>query len=48
MYIAVLTPLIIGFKIPLFISYDIVEVVSLVFSIVYILINFRTQVLVKG
>lgn len=47
-YIAICTPLLIGFSIQMTQVINIVEVLSLVVSFAWIVSNFRTQVIVKG
>lgn len=48
LYIAVVTPLIVGFKIEMTEEINLVEMWSILFSLVWIIGNFRTQVLIKG
>lgn len=48
LYIAVSTPVIIGFGLKYTSSLTLMEVVSLLLSAMWIVVNFRTQALVKG
>lgn len=48
LYIAVITPLVIGFNFEMTAELNLMELLSLFISSAWILANFRTQVLIKG